>query len=125
VTNTGGLLGVSRCNGATWDPVVADKVLMPARKVFLHDNWYYYHPYGTTPAAGRQLWTGAAGDDDPTNSANYSQWYWKPRIGTWHDGRTNFAFMDGHQELVPWSSPMSFGDGTFEDYDTTYWKPYD
>jgi len=108
-----------------FDPVRLDKVSSPSDKVMVHDNSYYWHPYGTTPSCGRTFWTGAAGDGDVTNYDNYDQWYWRPRMGTWHDDHTNYVFVDGHRELVHYSSPKSYGDGTFEDYDKTYWKFYE
>ena len=87
----------------------------------MFDGYADWQPYIPSPSYGRSVFTNAAGDDDPTNPANYPDSWRKPNIGTWHKDRTNVAFMDGHTERLHWSSEKTFDDGTFEDYDKTYW----
>ncbi len=92
-----------------------------ADRVCIFDAYADWQPYIPSPAYGRIDFRNLTGDGDRSNELNY-QTYWKrPNIGTWHNGCTNMSFMDGHVERLPWRSEKTFGDGTFEDYDRTYW----
>ena len=90
-------------------------------KVCIFDCYADWQPYIPSPSYGRSVFTNALGDGDRSNENNYPVYWQKPNIGTWHGGQTNLSFMDGHVELVPWKSEKIFSDGTFEDWDKTYW----
>jgi len=104
-------------------PLKLGDVNAAADKTLIFDAYADWQPYVPSPAYGRTQFTNALGDNDRTNPDNYSLYWRKPNIGTWHEGKTNLSFMDGHAERIPWQSDKTFSNGGFEDQDKTYWIP--
>ena len=66
-------------------------------------------PYAPTPGSAQAAWSGAAGDNDRNNPANYNNVWEAPGIGLLHEQRSMIVFQDGHTELVPKTSPITYG----------------
>jgi len=113
-------------------------VTKPAEKLLLFDNnTHTYYPYGPSnygnhwQGGGYHAWTGVGHRymTPEGDSTYYSPWYGAPKIGVWHSLKTNFAFVDGHVELLAWDSPPSFNPDAaiatdVQANDTKYWKFY-
>ncbi len=122
-----GSIGVSGWKTAsvawTHRPARLGRIRNTSQKVCIFDNKERTMPYTPTPGVGRRAFTNALGDGDRTKDGNYSPWWAKAAIGAWHRGRSNFAFFDGHTEVVPWTDDRSFGTASTSDqaeYD--YWS---
>ena len=88
----------------------------PADKVFAYDTasmttanagCMVHYAYSSTPGT-YTLYTSFSGGD-PTDPSNYSSGSYMPNIGTPHGKRTGIVFMDGSVDLVPATSPITFG----------------
>ncbi|NBR86156.1 MAG: hypothetical protein EB141_04495 [Verrucomicrobia bacterium] len=93
----------------------------PKDKVFAYDTasmttanagCMVHYAYSLTPGnytvTGSSYTGGASGD--PSDPMNYSVGgYCMPNIGIPHGKRTGIVFMDGSVELVPKTSPITFG----------------
>jgi len=118
-------------------PANIEHIVSPAQKVCLYDtNTQTYYNYGSSIYVGAQNWTGVRPRYmTPENDGTfYSGGPYGgaacPKIGVWHGLRTNFIFMDGHLERLPWDSPVSFNPDSatlpqIQANDTTYWKLYE
>ncbi len=86
-------------------------VIAPAARVLAFDvrAGAARQPYAPTPGYAQSAWSGAAGDNDRNNPANYNNTYEVPGIGLLHEQRSMIAFQDGHVELVPKTSPITYG----------------
>lgn len=71
-----------------------------------------HYAYCLTPgnftAATGCVYTGGPGGD-PTDPMNYTLGYAMPNIGVPHGRRTGIVFMDGSVDVVPPTSPLTFG----------------
>ncbi len=94
-----------RFNGTIHQPVSLNNVLTPGTKVFAWDARDIWRPYGNSP--GRSVATFGAGDASDDN--NYTPYWTSPNIGYYHDQKTTITFFDGHVDLLPKSSPITFG----------------
>ena len=86
-------------------------VVASAERVFSYDikQGNARQPYVATPGFANSRWTGAAMDNDRNNGVNYINPWESPGIGLLHENRSMIAFMDGHAETVPKTSPITFG----------------
>ncbi|KAF0181537.1 MAG: prepilin-type N-terminal cleavage/methylation domain [Limisphaerales bacterium] len=104
-------LGANISGAPANNPVRLTTVRSTADKVFAFETsciaslWWY--AYTTTPGTYNNLTTFNGGD--PANANNYTLVYYSPNIGTAHDGKSSITFMDGHSEMVPKTSPITFG----------------
>jgi prepilin-type N-terminal cleavage/methylation domain-containing protein len=70
-----------------------------------------HYAYSSTPGTFSPTlatYTGGAAGD-PTDPMNYSSGWYMPNIGIPHGNRTGIVFMDGSIDLVPPTSPITFG----------------
>ncbi len=121
--------GLPGGNDYSFSPAKLDRIRTPDGKVLLHcGSKYTWFPYGTSPYMGAQRFTGGSGSPRYPYEL-YNPWYERPRIGVWHNLKTNFTFVDGHREIHPWDSSVSFGPSSatlaeIRVNDDTYWKLY-
>jgi len=115
------------------------KIMQPSTKVAFHENnSQLWKPYGASiygnpwEGGGCHTWTGVGHrylTPNSTNSPSYSTWYGCPNIGVWHNLKTNFVFLDGHLQYLPWDNAVSFNPDSaskpeIQANDTKYWKLY-
>lgn len=106
-TGMGANTGMPQANS----PVRLTTVRSTADKVLAYETscvanlWWY--AYSTTPDNYTRFTTFNGGD--PSDANNYSLTYYSPNIGTFHGGRSSITFLDGHCEMVPKTSPITFG----------------
>jgi len=109
----------------TFRPAKLDQINRPSEKVGVFDSYNYHSPYILTPQQANHYFQNHLGDGDRTNTANYDQdnypHYFRPNIGSWHDGLTNMAYMDGHYERHDKDSRVLFE----ELDDAVHWSLYD
>ena len=91
----------------------------PKDKVFAYDTasmttanagCMVHYAYSSTPGTFTSYtsYNGGA-NGDPADPMNYSSGWYMPNIGLPHGKRTGIAFMDGTVDLVPKTSPITFG----------------
>jgi len=102
-------------------PAKLGQISDASEKVCIFDAYADWQPYIPSPSYGRSVFLDVLGDGDRTNPDNYPNYWRKPNIGTWHDESTCIVFMDGHASTFHSSSNVTFGTGSFEDFDTTHW----
>ncbi len=69
-----------------------------------------HYPYATTPATfflttPKTTFSGG----DPSDPMNYDYGYYCPNIGIQHEMKTTIGFLDGRVELIPKTSPITYG----------------
>ena len=96
-----------------------DGVNRPAEKVFAYETssvttanagCMVHYAYSSTPGT-YQLYTGYTGGagGDASDPMNYTSGWYCPNIGVAHKFQTTISFVDGRVELVPKTSPITFG----------------
>ena len=106
-----------------------NKIDEAAETVFVFDAAWSWNPYSPTPGCAATLYSGPGGGDR-SYTRNYPLYWYKPNIGTWHqgtlkagderfayDGKTNVVFFDGHVDAVKADSGF-----TFEDTTDRHWR---
>jgi prepilin-type N-terminal cleavage/methylation domain-containing protein/prepilin-type processing-associated H-X9-DG protein len=92
------------------------EVNTPADKVFSYDTasmttanagCMVHYAYSTTPGTYALRTTYNSGD--PSDPMSYANGWYMPNIGLPHGGKTDISFLDGRAELVPKTSPVTFG----------------
>ena len=51
----------------------------------------------------------ASVSNDPTDHNNYGSPWYSPNIGVPHSGKTTMTFLEGRVEMIPKTSPITFG----------------
>lgn len=109
-------LGANIAGAPANSPVRLTTVRGTSEKIFAFETscvlslWWY--AYTTTPGTYSLPSYGCsyiAGDPSLATSYTAGTPYYSPNIGTLHGGNTTINFLDGHAELVPKTSPMTFG----------------
>lgn len=100
-----GPLANYRFNGTTHSAVRLTGVNNPVTKVFSFDTRDIWRPYGNSPGTSVATFTGG----DATDSNNYNPYWQAPNIGFLHEKKTTTTFLDGHTEMLPTSSPVTYG----------------
>ncbi|NBV23480.1 MAG: hypothetical protein EBS05_16370 [Proteobacteria bacterium] len=89
----------------------------PKDKVFAYDTasmttanagCMVHYAYSSTPGT-YQLYTSLTAGADVADPMSYSSGWYMPNIGMPHGKRTGIVFLDGSVDLVPKSSPITFG----------------
>lgn len=93
----------------------------PASKVFAFDAARVWQPYSVTPGTFSPSWATFAGGD-PSDDSNYTPYYYMPNIGVQHEAKTGINFFDGRFELVPKTSPVTFGTISAGAYSDVHWS---
>ncbi len=88
----------------------------PKDKVFAYDTasmtrantgCMVHYAYSSTPGTYSSLTSFSGGD--PSDPINYSSGWYMPNIGAPHGLKTGIVFLDGSVDLVPKTSPITFG----------------
>ena len=106
-------------SGVQNNPIRLSGVVNPDKKVLAFEtcsltpanaSTMVHYAYSVTPGtfnANTRYIGGVNGD--PADPMNYTSGWYMPNIGVPHDFKTGIAFVDGHHELVPKTSPITFG----------------
>ncbi len=100
-----GPMANNRFSGTTHQAVLLANVQNPGTKVFAWDALHIWRPYGNSPGLSVPHFLGGDASDE-----NRFFEYWRgPNIGLTHEQKTTMTFFDGHVELLPKTSPITFG----------------
>ena len=107
-------------SGTQTNPIRLTSVDKPTEKVFAFDScdqrvvnggFLIHYAYCTTPGSFSPSLTTFSPlvSNDPTDHNNYGSAWYSPNIGVPHNGKTTMTFLEGRVEMIPKTSPITFG----------------